>query len=209
MKNFINGGSGGFKFLGMFVFMFMLVFGSVGGFVTTANSAETGVYVAPKFMFDVPQANYLERNHSGSGGSYKDTTGVGGAFAVGYDFTTLYDVSIRTELEYAIRTDANFKYEGRNRIAQHPQSFFANVYYDFDNSSDFTPYVGGGLGMSVIGEKNTNFAWNVGGGIAYDVATDWKLDLGYRYVDLGKFENRHTKASYSAHEVLMGVRYTF
>lgn len=205
MKNFINGGSGGFKFLGMFIFMFMLVC----GFASTSHSAETGIYVAPKFMFDIPQANYLEKNHSGSGGSYRDTTGVGGAFAVGYDFSTLFEVPVRTELEYAIRTDAKFKFDGRNRVAEHPQSFFANVYYDFDNSTDFTPYVGGGIGMAVIGDSNTNFAWNVGGGIAYDLAADWKLDLGYRYVDLGKFENKHTKGTYSAHEVLLGVRYTF
>ncbi len=68
-----------------------------------------------------------------------------------------------------------------------------------------TPYVGGGIGMasvSVLGLKDvnvpnggvaygadhteTNFAWAVYGGLAYDVNPSVTLDLSYRYTDLGE-----------------------
>lgn len=154
------------KIFGLILMMFMFGFGS-----TTASAADYGVYVAPKFMFDVPQANYLSKNGSNEGGSYRDTTGVGGALAVGYNFDTLFGVPLRTELEYALRTNANFKYDDRDRIAKIPQTVFANVYLDFDNSTDFTPYMGGGVGIGII-DTNTNFAWNVGGGVAYNITQD-------------------------------------
>lgn len=191
------------------IFGLLIVFCCVFfGYPAVSNSADYGVYVAPKFMFDVPQGNYLSKNGSGEGGSYRDTTGVGGALALGYDFNTVYDLPFRAELEYALRTDATFEYDNRDRVARTPQTIFANFYVDFHNETPFTPYMGGGVGMGIIGE-NTNFAWNVGGGVAYNIVDDWDIDLGYRYASLGQFESRHTKGLYSTHEVTLGLRYTF
>ena len=82
-----------------------------------------------------------------------------------------------------------------------------NIWADIPTNSAFTPYVGGGLGAAFIdyqakntehfsngitadvfsaSQKKTNFAWNIGGEVAYDVNAQFTVDLGYRYLDAGK-----------------------
>ncbi|UGI83886.1 outer membrane beta-barrel protein (plasmid) [Escherichia coli] len=86
-----------------------------------------------------------------------------------------------------------------------------NTYYDFRNSSAFTPWVSVGLGYARIHHKATytdtswnksgevsdisalhysgyminNFAWSIGAGVRYDITPDIALDLSYRYLDAG------------------------
>ncbi len=80
----------------------------------------------------------------------------------------------------------------------------ANMYIDLGTWHCVTPYIGGGVGfasISVLGLKDvnvpnggvafakdnteTNFAWAVYGGLAYDVTPSVTIDLSYRYTDLG------------------------
>ena len=80
----------------------------------------------------------------------------------------------------------------------------ANAYIDLGTYHCLTPYVGGGVGfasISVLGLKDvnvpnnsvfygtdnteTNFAWAVYAGLAYDVTPGLTIDLSYRYTDLG------------------------
>lgn len=75
-----------------------------------------------------------------------------------------------------------------------------------------------------ISKTKTNFAWNIGAGAAFKVVENVSLDLGYRYAHFGKVDASLTnelledlgydelafKASkISAHEVMLGLRYTF
>lgn len=111
-------------------------------------------------------------------------------------------------------------------------TLFANLYYDFRNDSAFVPYIGAGIGMSFnyLGfdlhrggsavsrdESTTNFAWNVGAGVAYNVNDALYIDAAYRYVDLG-----YTEASGALkgdqikvgsrpynHEFMLGLRFAF
>ena len=69
----------------------------------------------------------------------------------------------------------------------------ANAYVDLGNYSGFTPYLGAGLGFANVryavdtafGEYKTDddyrFAWALMAGVGIDVASNVKLDLGYRY----------------------------
>jgi opacity protein-like surface antigen len=80
----------------------------------------------------------------------------------------------------------------------------ANLYLDLGTWWCITPYIGGGIGfasLSVLGMKDvnvpnfgvayagdhteTNFAWAVHAGLAYDVTPGFTVDLSYRYTDLG------------------------
>jgi len=124
------------------------------------------------------------------------------------------------------------------------QTLFVNAYYDFRNETPFTPYLGAGIGLAFLRSKGsgniehtlpfedsfsigskttTNFAWNIGTGVAYDVTNNIALDLGYRFAGLGKantksltddfngielsFQNK-TKNVYM-HQLALGVRFTF
>jgi opacity protein-like surface antigen len=102
--------------------------------------------------------------------------------------------------------------------------FLANIYYDFKNTSPFTPYIGGGIGFATIyvsqGTSNLNllwfedddtvFAYQLGAGVGYDVSKNWTIDLGYRYFGTSdpQFGNQF-KADFGSHNVSLGARYRF
>lgn len=227
-----------------------------------AQAEQVGVYVAPKFLFsqqiiDSPQMDdsYVSSGHSSSTGyvlgNDKSDSTWGGGLAIGYDFNPRFDVPIRAELEYAVRSQSKVSWSGDSlgdtdstKMKFDVQTLFVNLYYDIKTSTAFTPYFGAGLGMAFIKGKSdlsinygpgaptfsgsasksqTNFAWNVGAGVAYAITDNWDLDLGYRYVDMGEvktggityqdsFGSSETytgKADLRAHEVMLGIRYTF
>lgn len=87
-----------------------------------------------------------------------------------------------------------------------------NGYVDLGTWSGITPYIGAGAGFSynkLFGMTDTgtaftngglspvggylddagkwNFAWGLMAGLSFDVSQNLKLDLGYRYLDYGKF----------------------
>lgn len=75
-------------------------------------------------------------------------------------------------------------------------SVLANVWYDFDLAS-VKPYIGGGIGWadvevdgSYIGGtvpafsySDSGFAWQIGGGVNFQVAPSIQLGVGYRYME--------------------------
>ncbi|WP_424362212.1 outer membrane protein [Methylocystis parvus] len=84
--------------------------------------------------------------------------------------------------------------------------FLANAYFDLGTWYGITPFVGGGIGFATNFLNNwydisaqpaggfgyasdrtqTNFAWQVGAGLAYNVTPNLKLEVAYRYLDMGK-----------------------
>ena len=142
---------------------------------------------------------------------------------------------LRVELEYALRGNSEKSWGsnwGSVDCTWNSSTLFANLYYDFRNDSAFVPYIGAGIGMSFnyLGfdlhrggddvsrsDSTTNFAWNVGAGVAYNVNDALYIDAAYRYVDLG-----YTEASGSLrgdqikvgsrpynHEFMLGLRFAF
>jgi len=188
-----------------------------------AQAEGTGFYVAPKIGFgllngyDVKEffSVFGEKRESKKISVDGESTYSGG-IAVGYNFKHL-GVPVRAELEYALYGDA--KSNGKRRYVDEDgvgntkfrstlgiNTLFVNGYYDFHNSSAFTPYVGLGLGLSFVdmklkgrtvdsdgdewsysgGKKSTtNFAWNLSGGVSYALAKQIDLDLGYRFAWIG------------------------
>ncbi len=142
----------------------------------------------------------------------------------------------------------------------------ANLYYDIDTGSRFTPYLGAGIGwasnranqgegdgwiavntacgcttavnvpVEIESKTTSNFAWALMAGVSVDlgsrsggmkdvqeIASAWKLDLGYRYIDMGEVHTGEVVAvtpsgatqtsgdpiidDYAAHEFRVGLRY--
>ena len=239
-----------------------------------AASDQLGVYVAPKFALGGLMGHDVDFTWTtidkAAGGGFDKKTGsssfdgdvvYGGALAIGYDFYPRLDVPVRLELEYAMFGDAKSENSYSSSSSVHTdwqsesnkvtigfQTLFVNAYYDFRNSSSFTPYLGAGLGVAFIdtkgrssykehdpddcysyslGEKSTtNFAWNVGAGVAYAFTDNISLDLGYRFVGLGKGETKNSDSSVEnnrpagtehqqwktddlyVHQVMLGIRFT-
>jgi opacity protein-like surface antigen len=200
--------------------------------------------VAPKFVFGLAHMSGVKVHCLGSTdniGNELDST-FGGAFAIGNDLR-MFRAPIRAELEFAIfsRAEAEKTFAGGSEWRKPRQSFrartlFLNGYYDFTTHSRFTPYMGGGLGFAFVSTKSridgfdvdpysgdtsskmrTNFAWNIGGGLAYDVAGNITLDFGYRLAGLGSVETRAGEVNGTSlrgstknlfqHQFLLGLRY--
>lgn len=220
--------------------------------VPAASALAGDFYVTPKLGY-----SSLKAKSSGSITDGTDTVSLdasksnGQAFfgvAFGYDFKESFiDLPVRAELEYAYRGKKEmFKRDGVGTGGQYSdklevgvQSFFVNAYYDFENSSPVTPYIGLGAGLAVISanlsgkyygvgggggteiktesENGAAFAWNIGAGAAWKITEPISLDLGYRYADFGKvdFSASGNGARLSgdvkanAHEVMLGLRFSF
>jgi opacity protein-like surface antigen len=116
--------------------------------------------------------------------------------------------------------------------------FLANGYVDLGTWRGVTPYVGAGVGaafhtfgaLTDIGlgqgfataRSQTNFAWAIMAGLGYNITPNLKLELGYRYIDMGRltsnpilcsqlggcfFETQSYHAT--AHDLRVGFRYAF
>lgn len=167
------------------------------------NQEFYGIYLEPRIGVDAMIGEYISnRDESDSNVS------IGGGLALGYDFWYQYNVPVRVEAEYMIRSTTHFQNTDRNVRAVVPQTIFANAYADFHNTTPVTPYVGGGVGVAFVGPEN-NFAWNVGGGASYDITDFLKASLGYRFVSYGNIEDKDTTGLLYGHEVLAGLRWTF
>ena len=111
-----------------------------------------------------------------------------------------------------------------------------NAYYDFKNTSKFTPYVSAGAGVTRVKNKqtlnsefseegslgsdtNNSFTWSAGAGVSYKVTENVALDLAYRYVDADEIEFNHnissegvnlkSTADLVSHDYSLGIRYNF
>jgi len=190
-------------------------------------SEQVGVYIAPKLSY-----GYL-LGYDFGGRSFDGDSVFGGALAVGYDFGKNkglgVDLPIRFELEFAMFSSANNKWDAWE-LETGVSTLFINAYYDFNlgKSSAFTPYVGFGLGLAFVdvdlklfstkvgNASGTNFAWNIGAGVAYTFtdSVPLSIDLGYRFAGLGNGPTYSGHGGGSGdslymHQVMLGLRYTF
>lgn len=208
-----------------------------------AMAENSGFYVGLKFLDSIQSTGSMSRSGAVVNAfdvkNYSQNT-VGGGIYAGYDFYSLNQVPLRAEIEYAIRTNSTTSWDlksGGNsadlKATWGLQTLFLNAYWDFHNSTAFTPYVGAGLGMGFLKSKyeieipgvgsesttnlNTVFAWNAGAGVSYAFTDNISADLTYRFVGLGYSETEKTilgekqklgMAPY-ANEFSLGLRYTF
>lgn len=94
----------------------------------------------------------------------------------------------------------------------------ANLYYDVNGRDDFSPYIGGGLGISFndaanTGDARTDFAAAAMAGVTYRFRDNMSLDAGYRFLYLGEARIDTavptTVDDIMEHELRIGVRYEF
>ncbi|MDD9877135.1 MAG: outer membrane beta-barrel protein [Magnetovibrio sp.] len=143
---------------------------------------------------------------------------------VGYRFNE----NLRADLTFSYRPDADVDAttSGGTNIASEVDgmTIMINAYADLGEFSGFTPYVGAGIGYArletadqtgtvVNGGVSSNFAWAVMLGTAIDVGMGdaTRADLGYRFINLGEFEQESstTYDDLMVHELRAGLRHSF
>lgn len=141
--------------------------------------------------------------------------------------------SLRAEIEATFNSETEVEKHivGQEKFDATLSSYavLANVYYDIDTNTKFSPYVGAGLGFGRLSleweytdfvdyEKETfkdsAFAWQIGAGFTYQLSETVDLDVGYRHMMYGDFEKKDSegdklKAKLDADEFSIGVRFAF
>lgn len=138
--------------------------------------------------------------------------------ALGYDLSGAVTPGLRIEAEVAKRQDYEHGQGHTGAYAQHGDldfqsetwSVMANIWYDVDTGTRWSPYLGGGAGwaqskvgghmvgatattLAITGHgENSGFAWQLGVGLDCAIKPGVTVGLGYRYFhapDVGPFEH--------------------
>jgi outer membrane autotransporter protein len=212
--------------------MLLLAGVAAGLFAANAQALEFTPYVGAKVKYVDMSNDYNESWEDGSASVNVDDNVWGGSLAAGLS-TKINSGAIRAELEYNKNGDAEKKFgladmgidadtDVETKFKLKTQSVMLNAYYDIDTGTQFTPFVGGGIGYTrakaslVFGgenlgsDKDTAFTWQLGAGVAYAVNDNVTVDAGYRYVDCNDFDfGDDISVDTSAHEFYIGARYAF
>ena len=129
----------------------------------------------------------------------------------------IYNIGVGYKFNDSVRTDLNLQYSevkykaaiGPNVMKQNIKTIaaFVNGYYDINFDKALVPYLtaGFGIGKNNVGnlkeinsqdregKNTTNFIWNIGFGARYKLNKTFTVDLGYRYMDLGKTKTDNSK----------------
>ncbi|MFZ2951086.1 MAG: outer membrane protein [Desulfuromonadaceae bacterium] len=145
-------------------------------------------------------------------------TGFGFNLSAGYSFDP-----VRLEFEFGYKNADMDKISGPGGSIPVPDteitvmSYMVNALYDFKTGSQFTPYIGAGLGLmngelKSEGEKedDTVFGYQVILGAAYNVNQNLAFDLSYRLQSApSDFENSGVSIEYTSSNIMAGLRYNF
>ncbi|WP_136806750.1 outer membrane protein [Desulfosediminicola flagellatus] len=215
----------------------------------TASSAMAGNswYMSADLGVLLPDG---EASHAGTNSantpSYDFDEGVVAGLAVGYYINDAFRVEAEARFRSQETEDGNLA--GLN--SRSPEMFnlggevdtttiMANLIYEFDNTTKFTPYIKGGVGIAYSDARadldiqptfttfgftdrwqypdneETTFAWSIGAGVDYNLTENLLLGLEYQYIDMGDISTGvdingdWIDYDLSSHEITVGITYLF
>ena len=222
--------------------LFLMPLAFTAGHALADAHLPAGYYGSAKYLQSTQRASELNTSSrpgvgqfvSGNEKEHLD----GAALAAGYQFGNGW----RTEAEYRFRQKTEYTSGSTlfppsfNHLQTETESLMLNVYRDYALGYGFSLYGTAGLGISKIraggwqgvttreyaSATQNNLTYTLGAGISYTVLEPLTLDLGYRYVDLGKIESGYNnftnvrglkdeqmKARLVSNEFTLGARYLF
>ena len=195
-----------------------LLLAGVASLLSVNAQAEVNQYVSGKISYDFNKVNMKSAEPSNPelsrAKANKELFGTHIAYGVQAGY-------VRGELELNNSRDIKRNYiDGLDHFRLYKHSVMANAYFDYLTCTPWTPYVGAGIGSAYLKADNGeqaksvyNLAWQVMAGLTYDINSNWTLDAGYRYADLGRIRKNSgdsvAKLTARDHEIMLGVRYTF
>ena len=188
---------------------------------TFASNAAVHPYVSAHLGYTNPTTEIAVGDYN-----YTVTEAAGDEFA--YDLSGAFGLKFDLSRDFALRGEVEYDYvEGfvysTFGVWQRSHTVLANAYFDFKTMTAFTPYFGIGAGYQFnhlsdnfwgIGSNTTPsaFAWQIGGGIAYNINNALSVDLGYRYLTSAKkYEESgdHYKLVTDYSQFRLGINYAF
>jgi len=150
--------------------------------------------------------------------------GIGFGYNINNNFRTDLTISHRNKYSYKAK-------EVKQDLSS--TAFMINGYYDIVERANFIPYLMAGAGLAhnkagnfvlsstetSLKDEQNSFAWQGGAGVKYKINNRTFLDLGYKYVNLGKVKTSDVrweptitktpqnviKGKLKAHEVSLGM----
>lgn len=182
----------------------------IGLFASAAQAADVVPYASVKIgqSWDSVKAKVADADPAAS---FKH---VGTNLAVGAKIG-----AARAEFEYGV---TKLGKKGTSKFGR--QTVMLNGYYDFENSSILTPYVGAGVGIAdlkmkvienneLFSKSSKAFTYGLQAGVGIEVSKNVAVDVGYRYlkpsVSKVKQGTDSWKNKTSSNEVMVGVRFAF
>lgn len=184
------------------------------------NKENSGYYIGARLGISLPR---FKETPSTIQDKDKNKNAPTAGFGLGYNFYNEFALPLRAEFDYTFRKAVDTKdrkssvfTENRGRL----QTAMLNAYYDIYTDSDFTPYIGAGLGYANIklehklnqdsySNSDNKFAWTLGTGVGYKVNNHIDLQLGYQYLQTGAVKYSPFKVKASTHDISAGVNYYF
>lgn len=112
-----------------------------------------------------------------------------------------------------LRADLTADWSGDYTVAPGAEisttTVLGNVYFDWANSSMFTPYIGAGVGYGWVDGSggaidDSGLALGAAAGVSIDLTNNLAIDTGYRFRDI-----MVSGSDTHEHQVTMGVRFSF
>jgi opacity protein-like surface antigen len=128
---------------------------------------------------------------------------------------------VEAELGYRINDIDKLKVDGLGTTANHGEittiSLMGNAYWDFATGTDFTPFVGAGIGVANIeaeidqigSDDDTVLAYQLIAGGSIAVTENLHIDLQYRYFSTSDPDFDGLEAEYNTHNLMVGLRLHF
>ena len=204
----------------------LTVFLSALFFVFSVNAHAEGPYVGLKVgAVYLTDSDLTDPNLAGTVLEVESDTGFSVGAAVGYGFSNNF--RLEGEISYQSNDVDKINYLGLSASTTGDSTaltFLLNGYYDFKNNSPLTPFITGGLGYSKvelndfnvpgsglpnINEDDNVFAYQVGGGLAYEMTEKATFDIGYRYFATEDPELDTSEVEFQNHILYLGLRYSF
>jgi opacity protein-like surface antigen len=132
-----------------------------------------------------------------------------GTFGFGYKYQWIrFDLTVDRGFPSAVQATTTTVHQPQYSAKLSWTTVLGNAYIDMGTWWGFTPYIGAGVGATRLhssdysdttmfgGNPNaltqsqtTNVSWAGMAGVAFQITPQWMVDVGYRYLDLGKVSN--------------------
>lgn len=199
----------------------LLLAGVAALFSVNANATDLKSYVSVKGLYNETKAKRIEHYVD----DYSKDKGSDHVWGAAFAYGVKAD-AFRGELEVNLHRTLTSKWDdGSGRDQFKNRSVMFNAYYDIDTGTQFTPYVGAGLGVTrlsyteqeygveKIHKASNELTWQLSVGATYALCDKTSLDLGYRFVKSGDFkvhyEDGYDNYKITNNEFYFGVRYAF
>ena len=188
-----------------------------------ANDWRSGLYIKGSAGWNITRDQ--DYNNAGSAETELDD-GYALSGAVGYK----YHNGLRAELEIAYRNNDVDSHKSNGATLAGPGgevdsvAFMANGYYDIENDTAITPYVGAGIGFavvdvdgynnagtSIVSDDDTVFAYQGIAGVDFEVQDNVALFTEYKYFATSDVDVQaaggSTDMNYDNHSIMAGVKF--